>query len=109
MAYTWDNLFYCCDACQDAKVENFDILLLKPDEKGYHFEDYFLCDFKTGELKPNTAQSVDRQARAEVTIRLYDLNREDLCIARVKELKAWLKKEPDEVIDDYGYRYFLEN
>lgn len=40
-AYAWTNLFYCCAKCQGRKREKWHALLLKPDETGYRFEDYF--------------------------------------------------------------------
>src|SRR4051794_31275216 len=30
-AYTWTNLYYCCDACQNAKREEWDEILLHAD------------------------------------------------------------------------------
>lgn len=109
LAYTWENLFLCCDACQSAKLEYFSPLLLKPDEIGYSFEDYFQCNFKTGELQPNPTKSWGNQLRALITIRLYNLNNKARCVARLNEADAWMiGKQKNKSLDDYGYRYFID-
>jgi len=41
LAYTWHNLFLCCDVCQNAKNEKFDRKLLKPDKPDYCFENSY--------------------------------------------------------------------
>jgi uncharacterized protein (TIGR02646 family) len=108
LAYTWTNLFLCCNACQNAKGEKFEETLLKPDETEYQFSTYFQCNFKTGELEPNAIATDAQKVQASDTIRLYDLNREDLCIFRLKEAKRWKRRGEDEILDDFGYRYFIE-
>lgn len=107
LAYTWDNLFPCCDVCQSAKLAQFEECLLKSDELNYHFYHYFEVNFKTGELNPLLNTSQENQQRAIVTIRLYNLNKLERCKARLKELKAFHPQEGD-VLDDFNYRFFLE-
>ena len=67
LAYTWSNLYYCCDACQSAKGEKWekwDLLLLNPDASDYSFSRYFEFDFTTGEIKPNLLSEIQDQQRA---------------------------------------------
>jgi uncharacterized protein (TIGR02646 family) len=107
LAYTWGNLFPCCDACQSAKLAKFDEGLLKPDEVGYRFYDYFEVNFKTGELLPLLTVSQHNQDRAKITINLYQLNKLERCKARLKELKAFCPNDGD-ILEDFNYRFFLE-
>ena len=71
----WDNLFACCSGCQNAKRDQWDEALLKPDEPDYSFSRYFSCEFTTGKLVPKRRLPETDRIRAEITIRLYDLNR----------------------------------
>jgi uncharacterized protein (TIGR02646 family) len=71
----WDNLFACCSGCQNAKRDQWDEALLKPDEPGYSFERYFSCEFTTGKLVPKRRLRDEARTRVERTIQLYDLNR----------------------------------
>lgn len=107
LAYTWDNLFPCCDVCQSEKLAKFDEKLLKPDEVGYRFYDYFEVNFKTGELLPLSTVSQHNQDRAKITINLYQLNKLERCKARLKELKAFCPNDGD-ILEDFNYRFFLE-
>lgn len=107
LAYTWDNLFVCCDVCQ-GKGDGFDELLLKPDEQEYSFERYFVNNYKTGEIEPNPAADVQDRARALITIRLYQLNKDIRKLLRLRELKRFNYKPEEDSIDDFNYRFFLE-
>lgn len=75
LAYSWDNLFYCCDRCQNQKGEEWDDRLLKPDAVDYEFSDYF--QFRDGHIVPAESADDDGQARARATIRLYGFNEND--------------------------------
>lgn len=107
LAYEWTNLFPCCDMCQSKKLENFDEKLLKPDETDYYFENFFVSNYKTGEIEPLPCATVQDRNRAEVTIRLYGLNLGSRAVARLREL-AHYARDPEKNIDDYNYRFFLE-
>ena len=107
LAYTWDNLFICCDVCQ-CKGDRFDELLLKPDESDYFFERYFIKNYKSGEIEPNPAANEHDQVRALITINLYQLNKDIRKILRLRELKRFTYKTEEESIDDFNYRFFLE-
>jgi uncharacterized protein (TIGR02646 family) len=56
-SYLWSNLFICCFDCQ-AKYDEFDDKLLKPDDDDYEFKRYFFYDYTTGEIKPNKRASL---------------------------------------------------
>lgn len=46
-AFDYDNLYPACDVCQTAKRDTWDEHLLRPDEPGYDFDRYFVCDADT--------------------------------------------------------------
>jgi len=75
-AFTWENLYYCCDFCQNHKRDKVDEerLLLRPDDPAYRFDDYFSWNFLSGELLPNPNATPENRGRAQVTIDTYGLN-----------------------------------
>ena len=108
LAYQWENLYPCCDRCQSEKLEKYDDALLIADGEGYAFNDYFMVDYTTGEILPNSLASAADQHRANTTIELYGLNVDSRKTIRKKELKRYLQRdEATDVLDDFSYRYFL--
>lgn len=108
LAYQWENLYPCCDRCQSEKLEKYDDALLIADEEGYVFSDYFMVDYTTGEILPNSLASLADQHRATTTIELYGLNVDSRKTIRKKELKRYLQRdEATDALDDFSYRYFL--
>ena len=108
VSYFWGNLFYCCTNCQK-KGNRFplDFRLLKPDQKSYSFDYYFIFSFSTGIIKPNPARSRAEQKRAENTIRLYGLNKYGRPEARIAERKKFFNAiNPD--VENYSYRFILQ-
>lgn len=107
-AYSWANLYYCCELCQSSKGEDWDDALLRPDAHDYLFVKYFTFDYTTGEMKPNdqVVEEGDR-SRAETTIRLYGLDCEPRRRRRREELRKW-QRSRDRVLDEWAYRDFLE-
>ena len=105
-AYRWENLYYCCDACQ-RKGEDFDDALIRPDADTYSFDKYFRWDFTTGLLKVNEQASPAHQHCAQVTIELYRLN-EGHPSLRLREqyLRARATQMP---LDDFAYRDFVDS
>ncbi|MGL4401474.1 MAG: hypothetical protein ACRCXD_16540, partial [Luteolibacter sp.] len=105
LAYTWENLFYCCVYCQKKKGDAFEEALLKPDEEDYEFARYFQWNFATGELMPSEVATPDDQYRAERTIDLLKLN------VKLPPLR-WSTRENlasrPECLDKHSYRDFLE-
>lgn len=104
-AYTWTNLYYCCDACQTAKGTKWDASLIRPDEADYTFGHYFEFDFTTGEMRPNVLASEADQQRAATTIRMYGLDSPARRRNREEELRKASKNPVD--IDVRPYRDFL--
>jgi uncharacterized protein (TIGR02646 family) len=78
----WSNLFLTCTACNQAKREQWDDLLLKPDADGYAFERSFVYQTDTGELAPSPTASPEDQARARTTIEVFKPNRSGSCTLR---------------------------
>lgn len=108
LAYSWDNLLLCCERCNIAKSNKFEIegqkavyqnetlevvhskikdydliekpLIINPEqETAASLSKHFTFDLKTGKLKPLSK-------RMEKTIEICDLNRKDLVDARMNLL-----------------------
>ena len=106
LAYTWANLFLACSACNHAKGERWDELLLRP-EPDFQFERYFECDFATGELRPAPTASPEEQARAACTIRILRLNRAGTCKSRLRILALLWDGRLASEDNDLPYRYLI--
>ncbi len=108
LVYQWENLFACCDKCQNAKGKRFDEALLKPDEIEYEFNRYFFFDAQTGELGPQPQASPEDQKRAAVTIQLYRLNDFGRPDARLTVLEMSSAIQYSNLtIDDFSYRFMF--
>ncbi len=107
LSHRWDNLFYCCNACQ-RKGEKFDEALLKPDEIGYDFEYYFVLDFRNEAIfiRFNPLRNEYEQKRATVTINLYGLNAFDRPEARWQVFNQFQNMNSP-IIDIFSYRYLF--
>ncbi len=77
LSYFWHNLFPSCSECQE-KGGAFDKKLLKPDREDYEFRRYFLYNAFTGEITVNPKIGESEKIKAETTIKIYKLNREEL-------------------------------
>jgi uncharacterized protein (TIGR02646 family) len=100
-SFEWENLFPACDACQSARREEFDSDMLKPDEAEYEFERFFKVNYATGHLVPNPAASPQDQHRADVTIRLFGLNRTQLVSSR----RRAVREDSCLPIDERSFRF----
>ncbi|MGL6076881.1 MAG: retron system putative HNH endonuclease [Fimbriiglobus sp.] len=87
LAYAWSNLYFCCDACQSFKLEEWDELLLNPDAEDYACSRYFEFDLTNGEMKPKSTASEADQERAKKTIELYGLDDQSRRRRRLLELR----------------------
>jgi len=74
LAFRWDNLFLACDRCQQVKRDRFDEDLLKPDTPGYRFWDFFVFNFRTGEIDIKPGLTDRRRRFAATTLSLLELN-----------------------------------
>lgn len=109
LAYFWRNLFPCCANCQK-KGEQFHKLLLKPDVKGYTFDDYFIYNYSTGELEPNPSVTSQNQERAKITRQLYRLNDFERPEERQRVLDSYLEQKNKGVTldkNDFSFRFML--
>jgi uncharacterized protein (TIGR02646 family) len=106
LAYSWENLFYCCSKCQESKMEDFDERLLKPDVLDYSFEYYFQYDTKTGNIIPNPDRLENDVQRAEKTIELYGLNKYGRPKARQRTIRQYIDSN-NPILDEFPYRFIL--
>jgi len=108
LAYYWNNLYFCCWHCQKAKNEQFDEVILQPDEPGYSFERYFVFNFSTGKIEVNPAAPDEEKLRAEVTIRLFGFNEEGQPFSRLHWLKHYqLHPQPID-LEAFAFRFLFE-
>lgn len=91
IAYKWNNLFAVCRYCQE-RLDNFDPLLLKPDETDYSFKTYFEFDFNDYEIKPNRNASMSEKSRAMYTIRILKLNGDDKYKGTKEDVRLFRKE-----------------
>ena len=107
LAYTWLNLFLCCDACQQEKLEKYETALLKPDVAGFRFEDYFINEYKTGKILVNPAASHTNQLRADRTIEIYGLNRRGRPESRKTQRRHYQNQRSRSNPSEFAYRFFI--
>lgn len=106
LAYTWGNLFPCCNRCQEQKGEKYNPALLKPDDVLYDFEHFFVCN-DDGSIEPSAAATVHDQERAQVTIDLYGLNLPARKKQRRTQQKLYRSGAHNLSLDDLPYRFYL--
>jgi uncharacterized protein (TIGR02646 family) len=99
----WSNLFLACSACNNAKQNQWDEALLRPDDPDFGFERYFEYHHDSGRLLPSTTASPEDQERARRTIEIFDLNRRGACSNRRRTVE-WIKRRSPEVD---GYRFLI--
>jgi uncharacterized protein (TIGR02646 family) len=104
---TWTNLFLTCTACNQAKREQWDEALLRPDDVDFRFERYFEVRFDSGKLEPAAAASAAEQQRARRTIEILDLNRPGLCTSRLRIVREMQRSNVLDEPDSWAYRYLL--
>jgi uncharacterized protein (TIGR02646 family) len=101
-AFTYSNLFPCCNEC-NKRGTAYNDLLLKPDEIGYKFEDFFRYESFTGKIIPNTSKSVENQERASKTIEMFKLNIGNKPLNRMKAIKKEIASNTS--LNERPYRY----
>lgn len=110
LAYHWENLYFCCNACQRAKMEQFDDLLLRPDEAGYSFERYFLLDTQTFDIQPNWAANEIDKKRALKTIEIFKFNDTGQSESRRRSWQLYFRlPEEDRQLEDFAYRFMFDS
>jgi uncharacterized protein (TIGR02646 family) len=101
-AFTYSNLFPCCNEC-NKRGTAYNELLLKPDEIGYKFEDFFRYESFTGKIIPNTSKPTENQKRASKTIEIFKLNVGNKPLNRMKAIRKEINS--DTPFDERPYRY----
>lgn len=104
-AYRWENLFLCCHICQK-RINQFQEILLKPDEIEYEFANYFFYDTESGEIVPNKKADSENQKRAKYTIRIFKLNKFNRPNARKMFFRKFAK-DPNSVVEEYPFRFMF--
>jgi len=109
-AFDWENLFYCCSACQEAKLEQFETGLLKPDVQDFSFDRFFRFNAATGEIEPNPIAPAEDIQRAEVSIRLFGLNEKGRPITRRQVFRERYQQfvAGEVPIEHLPYRFIFE-
>lgn len=103
----WENLYLACKHCQDSKKTQYNESLLRPDDINYHFNKYFTYNYNEHKIEPNPAASDEEKARAEETIRVFDLNHASMKICRRQAQERYVgAANPD--LNDYNYRFIFE-
>ncbi len=109
LAFHWGNLYFCCNACQRSKMEQFDDLLLRPDDSDYSFGRYFILDTKDFDIKPNQAASTDDQKRAAKTIEIFKFNDDGQTESRRRSwLLFWNLTETERSLEDFAFRFMFD-
>lgn len=86
LSHQWENLFIACSACQSSKGNEFDELLLKPDDENYSFSKYFTMNSE-GFFEPDISLTEFDKKRVIKTIELYGLNKYSRPDERINELQ----------------------
>ncbi len=105
LAFQWENLYYCCAACQKSKWESFHDDLLRPDDDDFSFQRYFIFNYSTGEIQANPAASENEIIRAKITIEILGLNHIGQCISRRHSVERF---QPDSNLEDFAYRFLFD-
>ena len=106
LAYQWENLFICCDVCQQ-RLDAYDNLLLKPDAADYSFKRYFQFNPSTGRIVPNPQGTARDRECAKITIRLFDFNNWVRRNSRLRFFKIF-KTARISGINDRPFRFLFE-
>ena len=109
LAYVWSNLYLCCDGCQRKGVR-YDKQALRPDEPGNSFSRYFRYR-SDGQICVIAADETDRE-RAEITLRVLDLNDAELVKDRSRAFRQHSKQRmrplPPGLTDGRAARLWFE-
>jgi hypothetical protein len=107
----WENLYIACNFCQGAKKDNYNDLLLRPDEVEYDFYKYFSYDPQTHEIEVNTHCQEEDKLRAITTIMIFQMNHSDQIDSRRISYLHYNNAlenslEPD--LELYSHRFIFE-
>ncbi|HAO48054.1 MAG TPA: hypothetical protein DCR35_01350, partial [Runella sp.] len=82
--------------------------LLRPDEAAFEFKKYFIYDYIQHRLLPNPQASAEEKVRAEVTIRVFNLNHSGMCISRRHAFERF-RKDEEPFLSDYNFRFMFDD
>ena len=106
----WENLYYCCQNCQQYKSEQYNQFILRPDAENFSFDSYFIYSFNSHEINPNPALTDAEKRKAKTTIDIFGLNDKGHIAARRISLERYERKiDQGENIDknDFPYRFTI--
>jgi len=106
----WENLYYCCQNCQQSKREQHNEFLLRPDTESFSFDLYFIYSYSSHEIKPNPTLSGNEKRKAKTTIDVFGLNDRGHIAARRISLERYEGKKKlneDIEINDFPYRFTI--
>lgn len=106
----WENLYYCCQNCQQYKLEQYNQQLLRPDSNDFSFNDYFIYSYNSHELKPHPALTASVRRKAQTTIDIFGLNDKGHIAARRISLERYEGKKnlgENIEINDFPYRFTI--
>lgn len=88
----WDNLYVACAHCQKEKGDQFDDLLLRPDELSYNFESYFFYDYTENEIRILPNLSIDKLEKAKKTDEILNFNHKAMVESRKQSYDGFIDK-----------------
>ncbi|MCP9763304.1 HNH endonuclease [Lacihabitans soyangensis] len=107
IAYKWENLFLSCNHCQMCKMENFDPVLLRPDDQNYKFQKYFIYNYSTHKLEPNPQLSPFESVNAQKTIEIFNFNHPSMQTMRRHAYERFQNDSIKNLLD-YPFRFIFE-
>lgn len=109
LAYYWGNLYWACADCQKLKLEQFDDLLLAPDDENYSFDKYFTYNYKTHEIEITSDCSEYDESRANYTCNIiFQLNESSRIDSRRMAFERWFSSETERALDDFAFRFIFD-
>lgn len=106
----WENLYYCCQNCQQYKRERYNQFLLRPDAENFSFETYFIYSYSSHKIDPNPTLSENEKRKANTTIEIFGLNDYGHIAARRISLERYEGKKilgENIEVNDFPYRFTI--
>jgi len=106
----WENLYYCCQNCQQYKGEQYNQFLLRPDHINYFFDSYFIYNYASHRIEPNPRLTNRERIKSETTIKIFGFNDPGHIAARRISLERYEGKKrlgENIEINDFPYRFTI--
>jgi uncharacterized protein (TIGR02646 family) len=108
LAFDWHNLYIACADCQKNKGAQYSDLLLRPDDREYTFEQYFIYNYNNHLIEPNPRASEADQEKARTTIQILNLNQLGLVTTRRHSAERWYNATAEgRMLDDFPFRFLF--